>query len=673
MSPLTPDAPLESVLAVITPLEGGDAYISDAVLRIAAGMDVEVLHFDLALGLGFDGASAPLANLGFTAPPVSSNPLLQRIHYLPQSEPDDIHEMDDEEPGPGAVGVFNVPVMSISRSPLASSPSSSLQIVDEWVNFFDKVVNYEPTDRGRIILLESATAMASTFETWWPSFLEAVRRRRGTKELVHPTTVVLSCAPSLLPVHNGRDEEISLSPRSMAQSLVAKLSGVDGRDEATLWWGGGEADEAARTRRDNRRMRALQYIEKGYVIPKSVTNNRTSPLLPAFTSKPRPKSPGFGILGLISSPPRPEFSPVSQVITLLPETRDLAKESADRITRRQLLNAALIAKAVEKAGGILASPLESLAAVDDDEWGHLVATWSSAQQLGSIAVGQALSQLRGEREVVPSPLVIGWDFARLALRLENHDDERIARAIGAGVKRSTMPSESLEAADTTIADVKASIQGNQYERRLTFCIVDPAKLQATSFADVHLPEKTIDSIRSMVSLPLLYPQAFRGGILKDHSTSGALLFGPPGTGKTLLARALANESGARMLAIQPSDINNMYLGESEKAVKAVFSVARKLSPCILFIDEVDALFSSRQSSNGSGGLLAHNQILTEFMQEIDGLSSAIANQEHRIVVIGATNRPFDLDDAVLRRLPRRILVDLPGVDDRKGLFRARAC
>lgn len=97
----------------------------------------------------------------------------------------------------------------------------------------------------------------------------------------------------------------------------------------------------------------------------------------------------------------------------------------------------------------------------------------------------------------------------------------------------------------------------------------------------------------------------------------------------------------------------------------MFSLARRLSPCVVFLDEVDALFGAR-ISRGSSGSMSHNLILTEFMQEMDGLSSAIANKDKRVVVIGATNRPFDLDDAVMRRLPRRLLVDLPDVQDRKG-------
>lgn len=108
-----------------------------------------------------------------------------------------------------------------------------------------------------------------------------------------------------------------------------------------------------------------------------------------------------------------------------------------------------------------------------------------------------------------------------------------------------------------------------------------------------------------------------------------------------------------------------YVGEGEKLVKAVFSLARRLSPCVVFLDEIDALFVARTSAGReSGSAMAHRGVITQFMQEMDGLKTS---KDDRVIVIGATNRPFDLDDAVLRRLPRRLLVDLPGEKEREGL------
>ena len=110
-----------------------------------------------------------------------------------------------------------------------------------------------------------------------------------------------------------------------------------------------------------------------------------------------------------------------------------------------------------------------------------------------------------------------------------------------------------------------------------------------------------------------------------------------------------------------------YVGEAEKLVKAVFSLARRLSPCVVFLDEIDALFGARTASrDGGGAATAHRGVITEFMQEMDGLKSS---KDDGVIVIGATNRPFDLDDAVLRRLPRRLLVDLPGEKERAEILK----
>lgn len=87
-------------------------------------------------------------------------------------------------------------------------------------------------------------------------------------------------------------------------------------------------------------------------------------------------------------------------------------------------------------------------------------------------------------------------------------------------------------------------------------IFDTASM-STTFNQVHLPDRTIDAIRTIVSLPLLHPASFQLGILKEHAMTGCLLFGPPGTGKTLVVRALAKEAGCRMLAVSPSDVMDM--------------------------------------------------------------------------------------------------------------------
>jgi SpoVK/Ycf46/Vps4 family AAA+-type ATPase len=200
---------------------------------------------------------------------------------------------------------------------------------------------------------------------------------------------------------------------------------------------------------------------------------------------------------------------------------------------------------------------------------------------------------------------------------------------------------------------------NKHEKRLMPGIADPDQIK-TTFEQVHVPKETVDSIRTITSLSLLRPEAFSYGILATEKISGALLYGPPGTGKTLLAKAVAKESGSTVLEVSGSQIMDKYVGEGEKNVAAIFSLARKMSPCIVFLDEADAVFASRDAMRERA---SHRDILNQFLKEWDGLNDL------SVFVMVATNRPFDLDDAVIRRLPRRLLVDLPTQADRKEILR----
>ncbi|ORX48936.1 AAA-domain-containing protein [Piromyces finnis] len=201
---------------------------------------------------------------------------------------------------------------------------------------------------------------------------------------------------------------------------------------------------------------------------------------------------------------------------------------------------------------------------------------------------------------------------------------------------------------------------NKYENRiLKECFIFPSDIK-TNFSSIGGLKKTKVIMNELITLPLKRPELFKTGILKE-TTTGILLFGPPGTGKTLTARAVASQCGANFLNIQMSNIQSKWVGENEKNVKAIFSLARKLAPCVLFIDEIDALLQTRK-----GEFTPHYMVntLNEFMQEWDGLNS----QNDGVIVIGATNRPFDLDEAVLRRLPRRIFVSLPDAESRSEIL-----
>jgi len=150
------------------------------------------------------------------------------------------------------------------------------------------------------------------------------------------------------------------------------------------------------------------------------------------------------------------------------------------------------------------------------------------------------------------------------------------------------------------------------------------------------------------------------GRLGARMPKGVLLVGPPGTGKTLLARAVAGEAGVAFLSISGAEFVEMFVGVGAARVRDLFDQARKKAPCIIFIDELDALGRARSSQGGMPGHDEKEQTLNQLLSELDGFDPAVG-----IVLLGATNRPEVLDPALLRagRFDRQILVDRP---DKKG-------
>jgi len=183
----------------------------------------------------------------------------------------------------------------------------------------------------------------------------------------------------------------------------------------------------------------------------------------------------------------------------------------------------------------------------------------------------------------------------------------------------------------------------------------------SKYEDVIMDEEIKETVKHLVLLSNSHVEATSSFLLKQIRISGALLYGPPGTGKTHLSRAIAKESGANMLSIDSATIQNKFVGETEKCIKAAFTLAAKLFPCVLFIDEVDALFYRRSSDDKSW----ERSALTQFLQEMDGLEKS----DKAPFVVVATNRPWDLDDAFLRRLPQKIRFGLPGTESRSKILR----
>jgi len=177
------------------------------------------------------------------------------------------------------------------------------------------------------------------------------------------------------------------------------------------------------------------------------------------------------------------------------------------------------------------------------------------------------------------------------------------------------------------------------------------------FEDVAGLELAKQALREMVVLPAKRPDLFTG---LRAPARGLLLFGPPGTGKTLLAKAVASEASSTFFTISASSLTSKWVGEGEKLVRALFAIAAERAPSIIFMDEIDSLLSARSANENE----ATRRLKTEFLVQMDGVGSS----QKSVVVIGATNRPEELDEAVRRRLVKRILIPLPDSASRTSLL-----
>ncbi|MEM9120821.1 MAG: ATP-dependent zinc metalloprotease FtsH [Cyanobacteria bacterium P01_F01_bin.56] len=189
----------------------------------------------------------------------------------------------------------------------------------------------------------------------------------------------------------------------------------------------------------------------------------------------------------------------------------------------------------------------------------------------------------------------------------------------------------------------------------------------TTFTDVAGVEEAKTELVEIVDF-LKTPRRFTQ--LGAKIPKGVLLVGPPGTGKTLLAKAVAGEAGVPFFSISGSEFVEMFVGVGSSRVRDLFEQAKKQAPCIVFIDELDAIGKSRSSGGFYGGNDEREQTLNQLLTEMDGFSAG----DTTVIVLAATNRPETLDPALLRpgRFDRQVLVDRPDVKGREAILAIHA-
>jgi len=202
-----------------------------------------------------------------------------------------------------------------------------------------------------------------------------------------------------------------------------------------------------------------------------------------------------------------------------------------------------------------------------------------------------------------------------------------------------------------------ALQLTDHEILMATQLINTAETDAC-WDDVGGQEELIKEIRDTLVLPLR---------LKNSASSllappkGVLLYGPPGCGKTLIAKALAKATGARFMNLQISSLTDKWYGESQKLTAALFSLAKKIQPVIIFIDEIDSFLRSRNYSDHECTAMMKAQ----FMSLWDGFASEPQTQ---VIIVGATNRPNDVDAAILRRMPARFHVRKPDALQRQKIL-----
>jgi vacuolar protein-sorting-associated protein 4 len=229
-------------------------------------------------------------------------------------------------------------------------------------------------------------------------------------------------------------------------------------------------------------------------------------------------------------------------------------------------------------------------------------------------------------------------------------DKKVSKPSG---EKSNLPGENKgeegeEEIDEEEKELRATIAGSIITEKPTITWNDVAGM-----ADAK------QALREAVVLPLMHPELFKGA---RKPWRGILLFGPPGCGKTLLAKAAANECDTTFFAADSATLVSKWLGESEKLLKTLFKIANLDAPSLIFFDEIDSIATKRGGGNEGGG---ERRLKTQLLQEMQGMKT---DSSKLVTVMGATNLPWEIDTALLRRFEKKIYIGLPDIESREHIF-----
>ncbi|NXG03235.1 NVL protein, partial [Sakesphorus luctuosus] len=250
----------------------------------------------------------------------------------------------------------------------------------------------------------------------------------------------------------------------------------------------------------------------------------------------------------------------------------------------------------------------------------------------------------------------GGNTAEESMETETDIVGELQRLLDLLKKQDPLPEEQLQKLCIEMNDFIVALSSVQPSAKREGFVTIPD----VTWADVGALEDVREELTMAILAPVRNPEQFKA--LGLTTPAGVLLAGPPGCGKTLLAKAVANESGLNFISVKGPELLNMYVGESERAVRQVFQRARNSAPCVIFFDEVDALCPRRSDRESGASVRVVNQLLTE----MDGLEN-----RQQVFIMAATNRPDIIDPAILRpgRLDKTLYVGLPPPEDRLAILK----